>query len=229
MNAGDETTARDLLARAHALLLDFDGPVCAVFSGFPAPVVADQLRTILADGGHHNLPHDIATVTDPFEILRYAAILGADEARYVEAAFTAHEVEAIVTAEPTPGAHDLMAAWHESGRALAIVSNNSTQSIEAYLDFYELRSLADYVSARTSPDPELLKPNPSLLRQAVNHLRRPSTECVYLGDSTTDIDAAHAIDMPAIGYANKPDKEIKLTGAGADAIITKLAQLVAVR
>lgn len=78
----------------------------------------------------------------------YAAFLGKDEARYVEAAFTAHEVEAISGAVPEPGAHDLITAWHESGRPLAIVSNNSAPAISAYLDLYDLRALIDVVSAR---------------------------------------------------------------------------------
>ena len=38
-------------------------------------------------------------------VLVYAADLGDNEAHYVYAAFTAHELEAIATAQPTPGAH----------------------------------------------------------------------------------------------------------------------------
>jgi hypothetical protein len=60
--------ATDVLAHADALFLDFDGPVCSVFAGIPASMVADQLRSVLADGGHTDLPEPVATSTDPFDI-----------------------------------------------------------------------------------------------------------------------------------------------------------------
>ncbi len=42
-------TLEDLLARTNALVLDFDGPICAVFAGYPAAAVAAELHTIVAD------------------------------------------------------------------------------------------------------------------------------------------------------------------------------------
>ena len=39
------------LTEARALLLDFDGPVCSVFAGLPTPVIAAELRGILAAQG----------------------------------------------------------------------------------------------------------------------------------------------------------------------------------
>ncbi|WP_410666971.1 HAD family hydrolase [Amycolatopsis sp. cmx-4-68] len=220
--------ATDLLADAHALLLDFDGPVCSVFAGSPASMVADQLRGVLADGGHTDLPEAIATSTDPFDVFQYAATLGEDEARYVEAAFSAHEVEAIPTATPTLGAHELIVAWHQSGRPLAIVSNNGVPAISAYLDLYDLRTSIDFVSARDGSNAALLKPSPYLLHQAVTALDVAPGESVFLGDSTSDIEAAQAAGVRSIGYANKPDKDSRLTAAGADAITEVLTGLAAV-
>ncbi|MGI6873928.1 HAD family hydrolase [Amycolatopsis sp. 3B14] len=221
-------TAAELLDQAGALLLDFDGPVCSVFAGIPAPVVAEQLRTVLADAGHAS-PEPVASSSDPFDVLEYAASLSDDDARYVEAAFTAHEVEAMTTAAPTEGAHELMQAWHGSGRPLAIVSNNSAAAISAYLDFYGLRPLVNVVSARESADVQLLKPRPHLLNQAVRRLGLPAERCVFVGDSLTDIEAAKAAGVLSIGYANKPGKRERFTSAGADAITEVLTDLAAVR
>lgn len=217
-------TPKDVLAHASALLLDFDGPVCSVFAGVPAATVADQLRDILADGGHVNLPENIATSADPFDIFRYAASLGEEEARHVEAAFTAHEVEAICTSNPTDGAHDLIEAWHTSGRPLAIVSNNSAAAITAYLDLYDLHASVDCISARTSPDASLLKPNPYLLNQAAVTLATSPDECAFIGDSVSDIEAARAAGVRSIGYANKPGKTIQMINARADTILTHLKE-----
>ena len=140
-------TPAELLEQADALLLDFGGPVCSVFAGIPAATVADQLRTILAAGGHPSLPIAVALAEDPFDVFRSAATLGDDEARYVEAAFTAHEIEAVTSSVPASGAHELIHGWHLSNRPLAIVSNNSAVAIEAYLNLYGLAKFVDLVSA----------------------------------------------------------------------------------
>jgi phosphoglycolate phosphatase len=217
--------AAELLDQAGALLLDFDGPVCSVFAGIPAVTVADQLRIVLADGGHTGLPDSVSASRDPFDVLRYAALLGDEDARFVEAAFTAHEVEAMPTAAPTEGAHELIQAWRQSGRPLAIVSNNSAAAIGAYLDFHNLRSLIDVVTARTSADVSLLKPNPHLVHQAIAALHVSAAECVFIGDSLTDIEAGRAAGVRSIGYANKEGKRERFTAAGADAIAEVLTGL----
>ncbi|WP_206797714.1 HAD family hydrolase [Amycolatopsis sp. MtRt-6] len=221
-------TPIDVLAHARALLLDFDGPVCSVFAGIPATTVADQLRDVLADGGHADLPEEVAMSADPFDVFRYAATLGNEEARYTEAAFTAHEVEAISSASPTESAHDLIRAWHASGRSLAIVSNNSTPAINAYLDLYDLRRSVDFVAGRTSPDATLLKPNSALLDQAIGALGVDRRESVFIGDSVSDIQAARAAEVRSIGYANKIGKQKHLRAAKADAITASLVGLAAV-
>ncbi|MGH3826674.1 MAG: HAD family hydrolase [Pseudonocardiaceae bacterium] len=221
----DPDTLRRILTRTNALLLDFDGPVCSVFAGLPAHTVVTQLCTVLADGGYGDPPIEIEKSDDPFEVLTYAASLGEDEARYVNAAFTAHEVEAIATAEPTPGAHDLIRAWSATGRPLAIISNNSTIAIHAYLDLHDLRTHVTHVSARTSPDPALLKPHPHLVITALTALTVSATTATFVGDSVTDIQAARAAHIMSIGYANKPRKTAELMTAGADTVISTLAAL----
>lgn|GEM_PF-1312735 len=216
----DPTTLRHILARTTALLLDFDGPICSVFAGLAAHTVVTQLCLVLADGGHGDPPIEIEKSDDPFEVLAYAAGLGDDEARYVNAAFTAHEVEAIATAEPTPGGHDLIRAWSATGRPLVIVSNNSTIAIHAYLDLHDLRTHVTRVSARTSPDPALLKPHPHLLTTALTALNIAPAAATFVGDSVTDIQAARAAGTMSIGYADKPRKRTELITAGADTVIS---------
>jgi len=222
----DPETLRRILSQAEALFLDFDGPICSVFAGLPASIVVDQLCVVLADGGYGDPPPDIEKSSDPFDVLKYAATLGETEAEYVNAAFTAHEVEAIATAEPTPGAHDLMHAWSQTGRPLAIVSNNSTVAIETYLDLHELRPYVTYVSARTRPEPALLKPDPYLLNRAMTALGVPSEAVAFVGDSVTDVEAAHAVRCMSVGYANKPGKVDLLSSAGVDVIASQMGSLL---
>jgi phosphoglycolate phosphatase len=208
-------SAAVVLSQAHALLLDFDGPVCSIFAGIPAPIVAGQLRQVLADGGHSDLPGSVEKSEDPFDVLRYATTLGDEEASYVESAFTAHEVEAVASAVPTDGTHDLIRSWVNSGRPIAVVSNNSTAAVSAYLDLYNIRSFVGVISARTGPDISKLKPSPFLIRRAITDLKVDSRACVLIGDSQTDIIAARAAAVWSIGYANKPGKLEKLSSADA--------------
>jgi HAD superfamily hydrolase (TIGR01549 family) len=159
-------------------------------------------------------------------VLRYAATLGEAEFSYVNAAFSANEVEAIATSEPTPGAHDLMRAWSRTGQPLAIVSNNSSVAIQAYLHLHGLRSYVSHVSARANTDPALLKPNPHLLNAAMTALGVSAGVTTFVGDSVTDIEAAHSAGTMSIGYANKPNKIKLLLAGGASAITTSLPCLL---
>jgi phosphoglycolate phosphatase len=216
----DPAAIGNILSDAEALLLDFDGPVCSVFAGLPAPIVADQLREVLSEGGHFDLGPEINKTEDPFDVLRYAAMIGATEEHYVEAALRAHELEAVGSAEPTAGAHELMRRWVESGRALSIVSNNSTTAVEAYLDRHGLHPFVQAVCSRTSSNPELLKPNPYLVDEAVAQLGYRKERCVMIGDSVSDARASIAAGVCFLGFANKPGKESDLRSAGAAAILT---------
>jgi len=216
----DPEVLRRILADTEALLLDFDGPICSVFAGFPAHVVADQLRDVLAEGGYRDLPDDVAKSEDPFDVFKYAATLGEEEARYVEAAFRAHEAEAIPTAEPTPGAHDLIRAWKATGRKLAIVSNNSTAAIETYLGLHTLHDRIDYIAARSSSDVTLLKPSSYLVNSAITVLQVPPAKSTLVGDSAADIEAAQRAAVKVIGYANRSSKLITLSSSAI--VVTQL-------
>jgi HAD superfamily hydrolase (TIGR01509 family) len=216
----DPEIVRRILANTKALLLDFDGPICSVFAGIPASVVAGQLRAVLADGGHFDLPDEVQATNDPFDVLFYAAELGPDEARYVEASFRAHEIEAVQVAKSNPNSIDLMRAWNKTGRPLAVVSNNSATAVATYLDLHDLGNEVDLVSARVGADIHLLKPNPFLVSSAVRGLAVPATQCVLIGDSVTDIQAAKAAAVKAVGYANRAAKIVQFAPLGPSVIIT---------
>jgi phosphoglycolate phosphatase len=84
----------------------------------------------------------------------------------------------------------------------------------------------EFVSARISHDPAMLKPDSHLIEQAIAGLRASSDECVLIGDSTTDMQAAGRAGIDSIGYANRPGKHASLTAAGATAVVSSLADLV---
>lgn len=212
-----------VLARTRHLLLDFDGPICSVYAGLPAAAVADRLRKLL--GADLSVPDRIAGTEDPLEVFAFSATVSGELAARVEAELTELEVTAAATAEPTPYVHETVTACRNSGRSVAVVSNNSARAVYAYLARHGLDDRIPLVIARTSHDPALLKPSPYLIEQAVRALNADLRECTLVGDSITDIQGARLARVESIGYADKPGKHQLLAQAGAGAVIFSLADL----
>jgi len=220
----------ELVGAARCLLVDFDGPVCAVFAGYPAATVANELRAVIRSHFGGELPSSLDEHhADPLRMLVEVASLGDDElTREVAAACRDAEVTAIRTATPTRGAEDVLRAAQAAGYRTAIVSNNATEAIDAYLRRYNLFRYVSVVVARfDGMDPRLLKPNPYLLDRAVAAVQGQSEQATFIGDSVSDVVAGQAAGVRTIGYANKPGKRDRLTNAGADVVIETMQALAA--
>jgi len=210
-----------IIARTRWLLLDFDGPICSIYAGLPAPTVADKLRKLFPG----ELPEEIANTADPIEVFKYSATVSDDLAARVEAEMADLEVAAVPTADPTPYVHQVIASARESGRTIGVVSNNSHRAVNAYLDRHSLSDGIALVVARTSHNPALLKPSPHLINEAVRGLDADPAATTLVGDSFTDIEAAHSAKVASIGYANKPGKRESMTQLHAGAVIVSMADL----
>ncbi len=221
----DPWVVRSIFDATDVLLLDFDGPVCAVFARHPAEQIADELRVFLVNRRRGDDFSKIARTGDPFDILRYASTVGEHECQQIEKMLQAYEVDAVGTATPTNGAHELIRKWSHSKGSVGIVSNNSTVAVNAYLRIHELMADVAFVSARTSPNPSLLKPNRHLVDQAISYAGVSAHRCTLVGDSASDILAAHAAGVKAVGYANKPGKLKQLHDVQPDALIDSIASI----
>ncbi|MEV1047219.1 HAD-IA family hydrolase [Streptomyces sp. NPDC049916] len=210
------------VAATRAVLFDFDGPVCDVFAGHPAPDVARELAAILAQIDAKTGGRAFET-NDPMEVLRLAPYVGENAMRRIEEALTSAEVSAVKAAGiPIPGAVDSLRAAHVSGRRVAIVSNNSAACVREFLTLHDLDRFVHQVIGRYPNRPDLMKPSPFSLERAAEELGVGASTCTLIGDSTTDIEAAARAGSMAIGFANRPGKEGILIGAGARTIITTM-------
>jgi HAD superfamily hydrolase (TIGR01509 family) len=215
----DPRLAAILDATTH-VLLDFDGPVCDVFAGYPAQHIAEHLRHLLTDTHDLVLPDDVLTTEDPLHVIRRTADLAPQLSTTLDTALRAAELQAIATAAPVPGSTELLTACHATGRPVAIVSNNSAEAIHAYLKLHDLSELVGHVQGRDRYDPNLMKPNPRPLLEALTALDAKPDDAVLIGDSLTDIQAAQAAHVRVIAYANRPHKTVEL--ADADALTTSM-------
>jgi phosphoglycolate phosphatase len=216
-----------VLRSAQAVLLDFDGPVCSVFAGYPAPQIAEELRALIRDAGG-DLAEDIAIANGPHEVLAASAQLGDELWRMVEEALQLAEVKAVESATATPGAMAFLNACKAAGRPVAIVSNNCEASVRTYLEHAGLTDRVRHIEARDPVHVDRMKPSPYLVSRAADALKADVAECVLIGDQVSDVAAAIAAGARSIGYANKPGKAADLASAGADAVMDDMHVLAAV-
>ncbi|MBC9002142.1 HAD family hydrolase [Micromonospora aurantiaca (nom. illeg.)] len=216
-----------LLGEVGAVLLDFDGPVCSIFAGYPAPQVAAELVDLLRRRGVE-VPPDLASEPDPLEVLRRASAAGNHGVtRAVEDALCEAERRAVETAAPTPYGREVIVAARQAGMPVAAVSNNSAGAVTAYLTAHRLAEHVSPVVGRAYAEPDRMKPNPEPILQAVRSLGEPAARCVLIGDSLSDIEGARAAGVMVIGYANRPAKVDAFRLAGADAVVTSMGEIAA--
>src|SRR4051812_1733575 len=145
---------------------------------------------------------------DPMRVLRVAGDLGDDTlTRTIADALRDAEVKAAQTAEPTPHVDDVIRAALDTGRRLAVVSNNSTEAVTAYLRRMGLLTSFGRVVARyDGMAPSFMKPSNHLIGLALFSTDAPPWSTTLVGDTVPDITASRSIQIATIGYANKPGK-----------------------
>jgi len=214
-----------VLAKTGPVLLDFDGPVCAMYPGDLNRHACDTLRQRLRDSGVE-VPPELAIERDPLAILRYAGSLDEpDLAAVLDKTLTAIELEAAHSAPATKASADFMGACAEVGRPIVIVSNNAAEAIKTYLDLHSLQDRIDTVIGRAHGRPELMKPHPHAVTEALQILACAPSECLMIGDSVTDIEVSHAIGLRIVAYVKAPDRWEHLLAAQADAYVESMGDL----
>lgn len=215
-----------IFASSTYVLLDFDGPVCSLFAGMQASSVAAELQALIADQRVTRAAELVGTTPekDPLLVLRRSADTAVD-VRAIEKALRAAEVRAAYSAAPTAGARDFLAACKGADRPVTIVSNNSADSVAAYVEREDLSQYVAHIVGRDPDDPGRMKPDPYLVERALSIDGTSTDDAVLIGDSPSDVAAAQAVGVRVIGYANKPGKADRLARAGAEAIVTSMRLL----
>ncbi len=116
-------------------------------------------------------------------------------------------------AEAYPGMKESLAALREQGLKLGCVTNKPLEEAEKVLDLVFGKGYFDYISADDGTHP--LKPDPGVIFDACAHLSVEKEACVFVGDTKTDMDAAAAAKIPAVGcvYGFRGRKELEAHGA----------------
>ena len=146
----------------------------------------------------------------------------AEQGDDVRSAEKALYMSLIVEVEPLEGARELIADLRESGHAVVLASSAKAQEVDHYLDLLDARGIVD--GWTTSADVERTKPEPDLVRAAVD--KAGGGPAVMLGDSTWDCEAAKRAGLETVAVLTGGFSARELEDAGAACVFESL---VAVR
>lgn len=206
----------EILTRARAVLFDFDGPLCDVFAGLPAPAIAAELNQLLAEP---------VTTEDPMAVLQAAATEGAQTAAIVDEQLRQAERAAVEVATENRDGLTALRACREAGYRIGIVSNNDESAIRAFMARSGVPDV-ELVIGRADGRPDLMKPHPWSLREALAQLGCAPAGAVFIGDSDTDIEVSQLVGTVCVALANKPGKRHRFEAANAH-VIDSMAEVTA--
>ncbi|MEV3856155.1 HAD family hydrolase [Streptomyces sp. NPDC050095] len=226
---GAEGELRSLVRGARYVLWDFDGPICRLFAGWPAPEIALRLaRWLETQGLHGVLTEEELRRLDPHGVVARLGLEqpGSDLVLEMEKRLTEQELQAVPRAWPTPWADPLIRTWWAMGVRLAVTTNNSPQAVRSYLDGRSLTGCFEpHIYGRTQ-NMTLLKPDPYCVNRALNAMGAAPGAALMIGDTPTDLAAATAAGVSFLGYARNEEKRNMLLAAGARHVVGSLAPLL---
>ncbi|WP_338697953.1 HAD-IA family hydrolase [Streptomyces sp. Q6] len=228
--AGPEELA-ELVKGARYVLFDFDGPICRLFAGRPASMIARaQVEWLDGQGLGEALTPAERVDEDPHSALRSLGLQRPDSDLVVEMEkrLTDQELRAVRSAWPTEHADPLIRTWTAVGARLAITTNNAPEAARRYIEGRGLSACFEpHIYGRTQ-DLKLLKPDPYCLNRALQAMGAAPAATLMIGDTPTDLAAARAAGVGFLGYARNERKAGLLRDAGARHVIGSLQTLLGI-
>ena len=123
---------------------------------------------------------------------------------------------------PFDGVRELLTGVRDRGLTVVLASSGSPDHVDTYLDLFDGRSLA--AAWTTSEDVEHTKPEPDLLRAAVDKVH--GHRAVVVGDSVWDFEAAGRAGYPGYAIRTGGFSVEELEHAGADEVFDAVTDLV---
>jgi phosphoglycolate phosphatase-like HAD superfamily hydrolase len=125
---------------------------------------------------------------------------------------------------PFHGVQDLIRTCKERGARIVYCTSGSPEDVE---DFRERIGCDEWVDAVVnSGDVERSKPEPDIVRAALDAVGVAPEDAVMLGDTVYDVRAAHAAGVQCIGLVCGGISEQELRQAGADAVYGNVSELL---
>jgi len=132
---------------------------------------------------------------------------------------------ATATVRAFPGVRELFVSIKAAGGAIAIATDCKGTPLHVYRDLLDVEDLVNHIAC--GDEVEKGKPDPALVRLALEKLDLPSQRCVMIGDTPYDCEAAAAAGTGAIGLLSGGFDRQALLAAGAIVVWGRVGELKA--
>ena len=132
------------------------------------------------------------------------------------------ELAGVDRARPLEGAIEILAALKASGASIAIVTSNSSKTVQRWFDRNGVISIDAIVGRDTLLG---LKPAPDMLIRALELSSVDRSDSAFVGDSEADVHAAQSCGVRFYGIAPTDSARDRLLAAGATEIFASPAAL----
>jgi HAD superfamily hydrolase (TIGR01509 family) len=105
-----------------------------------------------------------------------------------------------VNLAPANGSRDLIIKMQQQGLRLLIVSSATSEELSVLLKVAQVDDLLSQDEATTSSDAEASKPEPDLIKVALDRLGIQTDRVVMIGDTPYDIEAAQKVGVKTIAF-----------------------------
>jgi HAD superfamily hydrolase (TIGR01509 family) len=143
-----------------------------------------------------------------------------DEIRAAEKALYMALIEEV---EPFRESREFIVDLTQSGHTVVLASSAKADEIEHYIDLLDVRSIAD--AWTTSADVESTKPEPDLVKAALEKAGADAGDAVMVGDTPWDIEAARDAGVDTIAVITGGFSRAELEEAGAVCVFESVAEL----
>ena len=126
--------------------------------------------------------------------------------------------------KPLPGARELLARCKEAGIRVALASSADGDKLEIYKRIVGMEDLID--EQTSASDADKAKPHPDIFSATLQKLKLPASECVALGDTPYDAEAAGLAGLRTIGVTTGGWTREDLLAAGCAEAYRDVAELL---
>ena len=131
--------------------------------------------------------------------------------------------ELIEEVEPMEGSRELIEQLRRRDHTVVLASSAKEEEVEHYLDLLDARELAN--AWTTSSDVESTKPEPDLVKAALERSEEDEGDAIMVGDTPWDVHAARQADVKTIAVLTGGFAIEELTESGAVAVFQSVAEL----
>ena len=143
-----------------------------------------------------------------------------DDIRAAEKALYFRLIDEVETME---GSRELIERLKRSGHTVVLASSAKQDEVDHYLDLLDARELAD--AWTSSADVEATKPEPDLVKSALEKAGGRDGQAVMIGDTPWDIEAARRADVPTLAVLTGGFGVDELREAGALDVFESVGEL----